>query len=121
MIQFVSKLLLILLQCNKSCFYFAGNCYDKVRAESAEMKHQIATSQPTGPVEKPVVVLYEGEEGDKKFYSDANVVEMPKPRPSWFSKNLLSLSSFNIKSDFNSLKESDEIKVQIIKNEASDK
>lgn len=43
------------------------------------------------PIEKEVVVLYSGErdEKPKEFFESKRIVEIPKERPSWFSKNLL--------------------------------
>lgn len=43
------------------------------------------------PVEKEVVVLYSGEKDEqpKEFFENKRIVELPKERPSWFSKNLL--------------------------------
>lgn len=43
------------------------------------------------PVEKEVVVLYDGEKGAEpnEFYEGKRIVEMKKERPAWFSKNLL--------------------------------
>lgn len=43
------------------------------------------------PIEKEVVVLYDGEKDEKpkEFFESKRIVEIPKERPSWFSKNLL--------------------------------
>lgn len=43
------------------------------------------------PVESEVVVLYDGEKVDQseEFWKGKRIVEMEKPRPNWFSKNLL--------------------------------
>lgn len=43
------------------------------------------------PIDKEVVVLYDGEreEKPKEFFESKRIVEIPKERPSWFSKNLL--------------------------------
>ena len=36
-----------------------------------------------------VVYVYKGEDGDRKKFNGKYVVEMEKPRPEWFPKNLL--------------------------------
>lgn len=43
------------------------------------------------PVESEVVVLYDGEKVDQseEFWKGKRIVEMEKPRPMWFSKNLM--------------------------------
>lgn len=43
------------------------------------------------PVESEVVVLYDGEKAEQpeEFFMGKRIVEMEKPRPQWFSKNLL--------------------------------
>lgn len=47
------------------------------------------------PVEKEVVVLYEGEKIDEssEFFQSKRIVEVKKSRPVWFSKNLLQEST----------------------------
>ena len=39
--------------------------------------------------QKEVVFLYEGEEDERTKHDGKYVVEMKKPRPCWFSENLL--------------------------------
>lgn len=53
------------------------------------MQETIQNELKLEPVEKEVVVLYEGE-NDKpsEFWEGKRIVEMKKQRPSWFSKNL---------------------------------
>lgn len=43
------------------------------------------------PIEKEVVVLYDGEKGNEgeEYWEGKRIVEIQKPRPSWFGKNLL--------------------------------
>lgn len=59
--------------------------------ETREMQETIEAELKLEPVEKEVVVLYEGEKNEKpdEFWEGKRIVEMKKPRPSWFSKNLL--------------------------------
>lgn len=55
------------------------------------MQDQIQQELGLSPVDKEVVVLYEGEKGEQpqEFWNDKRVVEIARPRPAWFSKNLM--------------------------------
>lgn len=68
-----------------------AHCYDKVRKETEAIKDKIMKKLHLTPVESEVVVLYEGERVDPQaeFWKGKRIVEMEKPRPMWFSKNLL--------------------------------
>uniref|UniRef100_A0A1B6HU49 Large ribosomal subunit protein bL32m n=1 Tax=Homalodisca liturata TaxID=320908 RepID=A0A1B6HU49_9HEMI len=85
-----------LLMC-RSCgdHYVAGHlcttCYSKVKKETEEMHKEIEAELGLDPVDKEVVVLYQGEkEGiPDEFFKGKRIVEMKKERPAWFSKNLL--------------------------------
>lgn len=69
----------------------SAHCYENVRLETKQMQNQIQKELGLSPVDKEVVVLYEGEKGDQpeEFWQGKRVVEMAKPRPAWFSRNLL--------------------------------
>ncbi|CAG9133086.1 unnamed protein product [Plutella xylostella] len=72
--------------------HLCANCYNKVEKETKEIQAQIREKLGTGPVEKDVVVLYEGEttpDQPKEFWNGKRIIEMKKERPKWFSKNLL--------------------------------
>lgn len=47
------------------------------------------------PVEQEVVVMYDGEKDSKpeEFWQGKRIVEMEKPRPQWFTDNLLQKST----------------------------
>lgn len=66
-------------------------CYKKVIDETKAMQDQIQNELKLEPVEKEVVVLYQGEKVGKpeEFFKGKRIVEMQKERPAWFSKNLL--------------------------------
>nr|CAD7267479.1 unnamed protein product [Timema shepardi]CAD7578669.1 unnamed protein product [Timema californicum] len=55
------------------------------------MQTKIQEGLGLSPVEQEVVVLYEGEKEAQiaEFWQGKRIVEMNKPRPTWFSKNLL--------------------------------
>nr|CAH7718407.1 unnamed protein product [Callosobruchus chinensis] len=66
-------------------------CYKKVIDETKVMQDAIQNELKLEPVEKEVVVLYSGEKNEKpqEFFEGKRIVEVDKPRPAWFSKNLL--------------------------------
>jgi len=67
------------------------NCYNKVKEETNEILMAMIKKQGLRPVEKEVIVLYEGEKQEKsdEELERHTIVELPKERPQWFSKNLL--------------------------------
>lgn len=106
------------------------NCYDKVKKETEEMQDAILKDLGLSPVEQEVIVLYEGEKetvpsefwevGSKKWITDnfkfilnllfissfkgKRIVELPKQRPPWFSRNLLQRSTAAATSDETDIK-----------------
>lgn len=68
-----------------------AHCYENVRTETEQMQAKIQAQLGLQPVEQEVIVLYEGEKGEQpqEYWHGKRVVEMPKQRPAWFSKNLL--------------------------------
>ena len=80
---------------NKTGEYFefgrlAPETYKKVMAETAEIQKRIAKAfSPFKPKDKEVIVLYEGENDDKVIKDGKRVIEMEKPRPKFFSANLM--------------------------------
>lgn len=64
-------------------------CYDKVKAETKFIQESIMKRLGLMPVEKEVAVKYENEQA---LEDDRYFVEIPKERPVWFSKNLISNS-----------------------------
>ncbi|CAH1403468.1 unnamed protein product [Nezara viridula] len=75
--------------------HLCGYCYNQVKLETEEMQKAIQDELKLNPVDKEVTVVYEGEATGKPehFWKDKRVVEMKKPRPAWFSKNLLQKST----------------------------
>lgn len=87
-------------KCNNSFYFyiffnlkifFKATCYKKVIDETKAMQEAIQNELKFEPVEKEVVVLYEGEKDGKpdEFWEGKRIVEIKKERPSWFSQNLL--------------------------------
>lgn len=99
----VKEHLRICIHCNNN--YEAGllcpHCYNKVVEETKQLQDEIQKHLGLRQIEKGVIVLYENErqhidsENLKKNY----IVEIPKKRPSWFTKNLLQKSA----QEFNSI------------------
>ncbi|XP_077484220.1 mitochondrial ribosomal protein L32 isoform X1 [Amblyomma americanum] len=67
-----------------------GRCYQRVKEETEQMRDAIAEELKLDPVESEVTVVYKGE---KPPESGTRVVEVDRPRPAWFSQNLLTRSS----------------------------
>lgn len=67
------------------------HCYKKVMDETKAIQEKILDKLKLNPIEHDVVVLYEGEKEkkDEEFWNGRRIVELEKPRPSFFSKNLL--------------------------------
>uniref|UniRef100_A0A182NAC0 Large ribosomal subunit protein bL32m n=1 Tax=Anopheles dirus TaxID=7168 RepID=A0A182NAC0_9DIPT len=70
-------------------------CYKKVRTETELMQETIQKELGLKPVDKEVVVLYDRERDEQpdEFWQGKRIVEMEKPRPLWFSRNLLQKST----------------------------
>lgn len=96
---YVNKLLLpksYLKTCNEcgdnhEAGVLCPTCYKKVIEETKAMQTAIQEKLKLEPVEHEIVVLYQGEKDAKpdEFCDGKRIVEMKKPRPSWFTKNLL--------------------------------
>lgn len=76
-------------------YCFSAFCYDKVRQETKLMQDKIQAQLGLDPVDKEIVVLYEGEKTEQTAseLEGKRIVEMQKPRPMWFTKNLLQKST----------------------------
>lgn len=89
-----------------------AHCYEKVKKETEEIQTKIQEELKLDPVEKDVVILYDGEKDDRvisihhvsnftslqlfqqpEIVNGKRIVEMKKPRPMWFSKNLIQKST----------------------------
>ncbi|XP_013786713.1 39S ribosomal protein L32, mitochondrial-like [Limulus polyphemus] len=83
-----------ILICNE-CGHFheahtiCGNCYEKVKQETQLLQEEIQKELSLEPVEKEVVIVYQKEPKDYLKVQGKRIVEIPRERPSWFSKNIL--------------------------------
>ncbi|KAG8193292.1 hypothetical protein JTE90_003779 [Oedothorax gibbosus] len=66
-----------------------GNCYEKVKEETKYMQEAVFKELKLDPINKEVVILYENDRKEEKLFEGKRIVEVPKERPQWFSKNLL--------------------------------
>ncbi|KAJ8983751.1 hypothetical protein NQ317_017854 [Molorchus minor] len=71
--------------------YYAQPVTKKIIDETREIQEAIQEELKLEPVEKEVVVLYENEKDGKpdETFEGKRIVEIKKPKPAWFSKNLL--------------------------------
>nr|CAG4648996.1 EOG090X0IGM [Polyphemus pediculus] len=88
-----------LLPCNTCGHYhekgrLCSNCYERIKTETAAMQAEMIKELGLKPVEKEVVIVYKGEKQQHtdEFFEGKKIVEMQKPRPKWFSQNLLQKS-----------------------------
>ncbi|KAL4716604.1 hypothetical protein ACJJTC_008239 [Scirpophaga incertulas] len=73
-----------------------GNCYKRIEDETNIIKDKIVEKLGGTPIDKEVVVLYNGDnipDKVKEFWKGKRIIEMKKERPKWFSKNLLQKST----------------------------
>lgn len=53
------------------------------------MKEVIDKELKLDPIDREMVILYENDEKEEKMFKGKRIIEIPKERPQWFSKNLL--------------------------------
>lgn len=68
--------------------YLCENCYQQNKAETLVIQENLLKELGYDVNDKEVRILYKGE--SKVEESDVRFVEIPKKRPNWFTKNLLS-------------------------------
>ncbi|KAL3279417.1 hypothetical protein HHI36_016928 [Cryptolaemus montrouzieri] len=69
-------------------------CYKKVINETKDMQSAIQKKLGLNPVEKEIIVIYEHEKSKlDEYHEGQQIIEMKRPRPSWFSKNLVQQTS----------------------------
>jgi large subunit ribosomal protein L32 len=75
--------------------HLCRNCYDRVQAETESIRKTVESQLGDSPENRSIVVLYENERGkvDESVIENKILVELPKPRPAWFSRNLLEKST----------------------------
>jgi len=75
--------------------HLCRNCYERIKMESEEIRKGAEDQIGDTPEDKGIVVLYENERGstNESALKDKLVVELPKARPAWFSRNLLQRST----------------------------
>lgn len=53
------------------------------------MQDAVLDELKSDPIDKEVVILYENDPKEERMFQGKRVVEVPKERPHWFSRNLL--------------------------------
>ncbi|CAG7730464.1 unnamed protein product [Allacma fusca] len=76
--------------------HLCRNCYDRVKAETEAIRTKIESQFGDNPEDRNVVVLYENETVGDSATQNKLLVELSKPRPAWFSKNLLQKSTAGV-------------------------
>ncbi|KAF4522186.1 hypothetical protein B566_EDAN007334 [Ephemera danica] len=77
---------------NHEIGYFCGHCYAKIAEETKAAQDAVQEKLGLSAVDKEVVLLYDGEQASPE-QANRRVVEVKRPRPSWFSRNLLQRST----------------------------
>lgn len=76
--------------CRKMFMICVGECYSKVREETEAMRAKMDVNVRLYNVpHSEVAYVYEGDMDDRQKHDGKFIVEMEKPRPEWFPKNLL--------------------------------
>lgn len=80
-------------------FTICRTCYLQVKGETEKIKSEInAQTSPLEPKEKDVFLKYENENADGDTDDKFRIIEIPRPRPKWFTKNLMEKSSRSVPS-----------------------
>lgn len=72
-----------------------SHCYRNTKEETQLIQEKIQNKLGLLPVVKEVIVLYDGEKGIRpnENLQGKQMIEMTKPRPRWFCRNLLQKST----------------------------
>ena len=72
-------------------FAICRTCYNRVKEETLKIMQAIKDqTNPFDPKEKDVHLRYQGEENQPKEDSETfRIIDIDKPRPAWFTQNLL--------------------------------
>ncbi|XP_076046633.1 mitochondrial ribosomal protein L32 [Oratosquilla oratoria] len=77
------------------------NCYAEAKTLTEAVQEAMAKTQGLHPIEHEVIPVFKGEKLDEEegFYMGKRIVEVEKPRPKWFSQNLIKRSTVTTSSD----------------------
>lgn len=74
-------------------FSICRTCYIEVKTETEKIKGEIkAQTNPLEPKEKEVFLKFENENANEHV-DNCRIIEIARPRPKWFTKNLLAKST----------------------------
>ncbi|XP_002740678.1 large ribosomal subunit protein bL32m-like [Saccoglossus kowalevskii] len=71
----------------KLLYHLCGNCLEKVKAETEAVREKLGKEWSWNTPQTETIVLYEGEKVSEQD-KDKHIVEVPRKRPSWFTKDL---------------------------------
>jgi large subunit ribosomal protein L32 len=66
-----------------------GNCYDRIRKETQAMKDSYPNKDEFNYNYPQQEIVYTYKNDEKLFDNTKRIVEIPRERPTWFSKNLI--------------------------------
>ncbi|XP_067686211.1 large ribosomal subunit protein bL32m-like [Haliotis asinina] len=66
-----------------------GNCYKKVKEETKQLKAAMGDDFLYNIPRQEIQVMYEEERDQRQKYKGKYIIEMDKPRPQWFPRNLM--------------------------------
>lgn len=87
-------------------YFFIGHCYERIKKETEVIRKQADVQFGHGPEDKGITVLYESdkERSAGRGKEDSNIIiEIEKPRPNFFSGNLLQRSTLRSNPDAKSI------------------
>ncbi|KAF0305948.1 39S ribosomal protein L32, mitochondrial [Amphibalanus amphitrite] len=84
-------------------------CYNRVKSETEELQKAVAQQQGLTPPDREVAIVYRGEREaiDDQQAKAVRLVELPKERPRWFSKNLMQRTTTPVATETAPVKPSD--------------
>lgn len=88
--------IIICEQCGDHHEYYAlcPTCYGKVKDETEKIREEMkCQTDPLLPKEKEILFQYQDEQTDQENWNHFKVINIDRPRPKWFSKNLLTRST----------------------------
>lgn len=88
--------IIICEQCGDHHEYYAicPTCYRKVKDETEKIRNEIKSqTDPLLPKEKEICFQYQNEQTSEENLNRFKVITIDRPRPQWFTKNLLTRST----------------------------
>ncbi|CAG0920847.1 unnamed protein product [Notodromas monacha] len=107
----VKRTLLVCKDCGHD--YEAGklcrNCLDTVMEETKAMQAAMEKTWGKSAIDQDVEFVYQNEQAERVTNTGKRLIEMDRPRPSWFNKNLVERSAKPERSESKTLRPSHEL------------